>query len=344
MKFEGIGNIQGISQMKSQYNTNVLAQTSNPTDYAQLNKKLWANYYGNFFSNLATSFFLYEDLPNNIPFDFMERQFYTNGLISLVETKNTGFFALDGVITNEFNVYYKGVNFQPNTRVELREQLGIKDKYEIIYPENKLATWGNDKAVVIGNTQTYQPYIQEVALFCEKLAMIELAIQQNRMLLSKPFIVVGNEDNMRSVENMFKSIFNLDPYVKVSEQKTENGTTDFTQMKDYITTLNLGTQSHLVDLQDEKQRIIAQLLTLLGINNISIDKNDRLTHAESISNSGLISANINVRLKPRKEGFECFNELTGHKVKVNVNEMISNFNMQTVTDIIDEDIEGDYNE
>ena len=344
MNFQGIGEVQGISHLKNTYNSMSLSQTTNATDYATMNKHLWFTYYAKLFSNLATSFFLYENLPSNIPSDFIEKELFYNGYVGLVESETSGFFAVDGVMTEEFNIYKKNSRYKVNTPVELKRQLNIKDKYDIIYPENKEFIWGYDSCIILGNTINYEPYASEVMLFCEKLAMIELAIQQNRMILQKPFIVIGDDDNMNSVENIFKSIFNVEPYQKVKLQKKEDGTEEYRQMKDFISTLNLGGQSHLSELQDEKQRVIGQVLTLLSINNINIDKSERLTYAESVSNNGLLSASNMVRLKPRKDNIETFNLLTGENVTVTVNPMISNFNIDEFSDEIEKDIEGEYNE
>ena len=60
---------------------------------------------------------------------------------------------------------------------------------------------------------------------------------------------------------------------------------------------------------DYKKEIWNEALTYLGINNILVDKKERLIQDEANSNNELINLNLQSFLAPRQEACKQFNEL-----------------------------------
>ena len=66
-------------------------------------------------------------------------------------------------------------------------------------------------------------------------------------------------------------------------------------------------------IMDYKKEIWNEALTFLGINNIIVDKKERLITDEANSNNELINMNLQSYLAPRQKACEQFNELFGFK-------------------------------
>ena len=86
-----------------------------------------------------------------------------------------------------------------------------------------------------------------------------------------------------------------------------------------------------------------------GINNISIEKKERLVTGETSENNEVINMNLQSMLAPRKEACKKFNELFDENIDVRVRSDLYNIvktEMSSVSDFIKEDEveEGDLDE
>ena len=64
-------------------------------------------------------------------------------------------------------------------------------------------------------------------------------------------------------------------------------------------------------ISDYKKEILNEALTFLGINNVSIEKKERLVTDEANSNNEVINMNLQSRLAPRLRACKQFNDLFG---------------------------------
>lgn len=77
-------------------------------------------------------------------------------------------------------------------------------------------------------------------------------------------------------------------------------------------------------VMEYKKEIWNEALTYLGINNIMIEKKERLVSDEANGNNELINMNLQARLAPRKEACRQFNELFGLNIDVKVRSDLHN--------------------
>lgn len=86
-----------------------------------------------------------------------------------------------------------------------------------------------------------------------------------------------------------------------------------------------------------KSQIWNEALTYLGINNIAMEKKERLVEAEASGNNELINLNLEARLQVRKLACKEFNEyygLTGTDKEIDVKVRSDLFNVVKTTDSI----------
>lgn len=106
-------------------------------------------------------------------------------------------------------------------------------------------------------------------------------------------------------------------------------------------------------LQNYKKEIWNEALTFLGINNVMIEKSERLITDEANSNNELINLNLQASLVVRKNACKQFNELFGltgdkaidvrvrsdlHNIIKNAESIVSDF--KEINNIENIDIEG----
>ena len=104
-------------------------------------------------------------------------------------------------------------------------------------------------------------------------------------------------------------------------------------------------------LMEYKKEIWNEALTFLGINNLSLEKKERLITDEASSNNEVINMNLQSYLVPRKEACKLFNEkfgLTGDKaIDVRVRSDLFNLikqNESVINDYTEIDESGDIDE
>ena len=70
--------------------------------------------------------------------------------------------------------------------------------------------------------------------------------------------------------------------------------------------------------KEESDKILNEALSFLGINNINVEKKERLVEDEANANNEYINLNLMSRLIPRKEACKKFNELFNPDEKIDV--------------------------
>lgn len=130
---------------------------------------------------------------------------------------------------------------------------------------------------------------------------------------------------------------------------------DKKQMGDMDSIKSINTEAPIVfdKLQNYKKEIWNEALTFLGINNVMIEKSERLITDEANSNNELINLNLQASLVVRKNACKQFNELFGltgekaidvrvrsdlHNIIKNAESVVSDF--KKMNNIENIDIEG----
>lgn len=321
-----------------------LGKINNGFEYARSNRLFWYNFYFDFFIKIATNYFEWVNLPKTIDKLWLEKALNFKGFVGFYYDENFGLIASKGAMGDRLDQYDNATVFKPVNNSVFK------------FPQNVAINWYDDIldprcAVIVGNNNYYSPTFDWIAGFCQKLADIEQAIQLNRNAQLRPYVLITDQGSTFSLKNFFNKILNGDPVIYVNAQKDPNGALSAVQLQDRVSVLDTKTEYLLDKLHDEKQRVINQLLTVLGINNNAVDKAERLVAAEATSNNGLINACIQVSLSSRKEGIERVNRCWGPRgmqplfekdILVRPSEQIEMFNTEKVIKEIDSNIDDLY--
>lgn len=312
------------------------------------NRRMFYEFYFNYFYNIIVNYFTWENLPDGIDEIFIERKLIENGDICFFYDNKLGYIVQAGTNANKLNIYDKPIEYMPvnssNYHRFPRKRIAYSlEEFNNILAVNKKYKHTYEPCIIIPNNNFNQPYLDYIHLFCEKLADIEMTIQLNRNAQITPFFLLVDDKSVLSLKNIFNKIASFEPVVYVNKKKDKSGQDDFKQMTDYINVFRTDAPYLLDKLHDEKNRVMNQLLTFIGINNNPIDKKERLVTAEAISNNGLISANIEVGWKSRRLAVELINKCYNLNITVKPAEQIQDYNLEKIRSELD-DTKPHYND
>ena len=139
-------------------------------------------------------------------------------------------------------------------------------------------------------------------LFALRLYEAERTADVNIKAQKTPVLILCDETQRQTLENMYSQYDGNRP--AIFGDKNALGDKVFTAIK---------TEAPFIadKIIDYKKEIWNEALTFLGINNIMVDKKERLITDEANSNNELINLNLQSYLAPRQEACRQFNEKFG---------------------------------
>ena len=136
-------------------------------------------------------------------------------------------------------------------------------------------------------------------LFAYRLYEAERSSDVNIKNQKYPYIILTDDKQIFTLKQVYSKIEGNEPAIFADKKNLQ---------PDNIKVLQTGSPFVADKLQDYKKEIWNEALTFLGINNIMIDKKERLITDEANSNNELINLNLQSYLAPRLEACKQFNE------------------------------------
>lgn len=241
---------------------------------------------------------------------FLELALFYNGRAVFVKDPELGYLALKVTPSDKLNVY------------ELPTKVTA---FSIQY--NKIYNF--DDVVYIMNNEIEKPTQAILNLFAYRLYETERTIDVNLQAQKTPVLIEGDTKSILTLKNVYMQYSGNTPVVFGNKQF------------DISNKLNvLKTDApYLIDKLDEhKQRLFNECLTILGINNANTDKKERLITNEVNSNDDLINYYFNCYYKTREKACKEINDkfFNGEeKIKIKVNKEVLNLINDNFNDNID---------
>lgn len=291
-----------------------LGMIQNNDDYAKQLRLDWKQYYTDYFYNMLVNLYHWENLPDGFDERYIENTLVSYGKIGVFEDETIGLTHLKGEFNGEMNLFGYQKKFKP-TPADNFKLIGSEEK-TIIWNKSDITANISKRCVIIPNNNQFAPTTHVIDMFAQKLADIEATMHQNRVAQVTPYMIVANNRNILSLKNIISKIFSFEPVVYLNQSKKSDLLEK--SIEDKIKVLNLDAPYLLDKLQDDKQHVINQFLTFVGINNSPVDKKERLVSAEVDSNNDLLLSNMMVGLKSRQEAVDIINAVYGTDIKVSL--------------------------
>ena len=240
----------------------------------------------------AISMFEWINLPKEIDERYLELMLCQNGYVcffkdQLVPDVDT-YFALQCTLGGRFNVY------------------NIPTVYQIYTASGYNTRRTAEDSVIIYNNLLHTPTVPLLMYHAYNIANVERTIEINLNQLKRPYIFLVPENQRYTFIKLVNDIKN--------NQDVIIGNKDLNL--DNVNPVNALTPNNTLDLYTLKKRYYNEALTDMGINNLNVDKKERLVSDEVSSNDEDVLINRNSMLYARKMACKQINEMFGLNIDV----------------------------
>lgn len=281
----------------------------------------------NNFINIASNCFKYNGLDyfgEDLTSEIVERGYIFNGVNVAFKDNMLGALCLPAVASSNINVY------------------GIPKNYIGVGYNGKTWNLTNKNAVLLRNNGTFSPDIYMIYHYCDRMADCEMAMKTNINVNKMPFSLTGDPDQLLTMKNMIEQITG-NKIAIYKPKKLKTASAEPVECK----VLNTGAEYLADKINDSRLDYLSMLLTYLGLDNVSVEKRERLNTAEAGANDEHIKSNLYLKLKCRQEDWAKVNKMLGCNVTVEINyDFIENLKYE-LEDYINKDVSdkgGEYNE
>lgn len=253
------------------------------------------------FKKVALSVFEWVNLPKSMNAMWLEKCLYYNGQASFLKDKKYGFINTNCCTNGDLNIYSLPVNlncysFEYSSNRKLYTGLieGLTDaqKEQREYYE----------CILIQNNWDRTPTAGSMELFAYRLYEAERTADVNIKAQKTPVLLLVDEKQRLTMENVYSQYDGNKPVIFGDNKNLS---------PDSLRAIKTEAPFIADKIIDYKKEIWNEALTFLGINNIMVDKKERLITDEANSNNELINLNLQSYLAPRQEACRQFNEKFG---------------------------------
>lgn len=269
-------------------------------DSALINDLTFTDYL-NRFEKVALSVFEWVNLPKSMNAQWLERCLYFNGMATLLKDKNYGFINTNCCSNGKLNIYGLPTNlncysfeYQTNRKLYTGLMTGLteaqKEAREFY------------ECILVQNNWNRTPTAGSMELFALRLYEAERTADVNIKAQKTPVMVLVDEEQRLLMENLYNQYDGNRPFIFGDKKQLGS---------DILRAIKTDAPFIADKIIDYKKEIWNEALTFLGINNIMVDKKERLITDEANSNNELINLNLQSYLAPRQEACRQFNEKFG---------------------------------
>lgn len=284
--------------------------------------------YGDYLRNLLINLIKYENVP--ITFDMRYAEFCLRnfGYVRVGGLEKDNIFVLQpdgnasqtnpqvgvfGFIQDALdqripNPIKDGAQLYQITRTNVRE---VKKRVQKEDTEGAYIVLSNKYSYFYGGLGSTMMDADLVDRTAQTLAKIKATEVYNLEQMKIPYVGYTTNKNLTS-KNIFSNIQQGIPFIELDA--------DIQDVNKMFGVMNLNVPNYISDLKDAWNNELTELLTMLGINNIGVDKKERLVANEVNANSQLIEASGNIYLDARNNQFELLNEVFGTNIKAVFNQ------------------------
>ena len=254
---------------------------------------------------IALSMFEWVNLPAGMDSRWLERCLYYKGQAAMLYDEGMGgFINTSATAAGDINIY--GIPTKINCY-----SYGYQST-RTLYSSGIDTQKPEQGCILVMNNWERLPTASTIELFAMRLYEAERATDVNIKNSKFPLVILTDDKQRLTMVNMYRQISGNEPAIFGDKN---SGIQDSIQV--------LKTDSpYLADkLMEYKKQIWNEALTFLGINNIDVEKKERLITSEATTNNEVTNLNLLSYLAPRKEAAKLFNEkfgLTGTDEEVDV--------------------------
>lgn len=280
---------------------------SRQLDAIYLNDKTYIDYLYRL-KKIATSIFVWENLPNSMDGRYLELCLFNCGQASLLYSDEYGFINTKAVIAGDVNIYGLPTAVNCFSYGRFNE---VRNVYNgLTSPDSSKSS----ECILVKNNADCIPTLNTIQLFAYRLYEAERTCDIAVKNAKRSRLILTSENQRLTMENLFREYDSNIPYIFGDRQNFKAGS---------IESLDISSTFVGNDIMKYKKEIFNEFLTFIGIDNFS-DKRERLVTDEVNSNNEVINMNLMSFLAPREEACKQFNEKYGENISVSVRSDLMN--------------------
>lgn len=294
-----------------------------------LNNETFFDYLERLF-RIATSIFEWVNLPTSMDGDYLEEVLYFYGMGAILKDKDLGYINTKCSSAGDLNIYglptrVTCYSFQYNKIMNVYTGLTNNNNEE-------------NECILVMNNRRRIPTYSSMQLFAYRLYHAEQTAFINVNAQKTPVLLLCNDKLKLTLKNVYEQYNGNAPVIAVDKNLVDENSIK-----------SVKTEAPFIanDIIKYKQHIWNEVLTFLGINNIQVEKAERLITSEASANNEVINMNLQAGLKMRQRACKEFNEkfnLTGdNKISVRVRSDLHNIIKQELSGVTELDPKGYYN-
>ena len=247
------------------------------------------------FKKIALSIFEWVNLPKSMNAQYLELCLYYNGMATFLKDKKYGFINTNCCSNGYVNIYGlpSSLNcFSYDYQADRLLYTGLPNNEQTEFTE----------CILVENNWERIPTCSTLELFAYRLYEAERTADVNIKAQKTPVMILVDETQRLLMENLYNQYDGNQPFI-FGDKKQLNA--------DTLKAIRTDAPFIADKIMQYKKEIFNEALTFLGINNIMVDKKERLITDEANSNNELINLNLQSYLAPRQEACKQFNEKFG---------------------------------
>ena len=254
-------------------------------------------------TELAVSMFEWENLPETCDERFLELTLFTNGYAvffedkdlsktGLADSENSAFLALPVATNGKWNVY----------NIPTGRRAYASNGYQKVLTQND--------SVMIYNNLLHTNSVNICRTYARRIYNLDRIVDVNANAQKTPVLILANEQQRLTMLQVYQKWDGNEPVIF--------GDRDL-DMK-LVQCLRTDAPYIADKIQSLKTELWNEILTYLGISNISFQKKERMISDEVLSNQGGTIASRYSRLNARRQAADKINDMFGLNIEVNFRE------------------------
>lgn len=275
------------------------------------------NIYRDYLTNLVLNLITYENAPDTLDERFLE-----------FNLRYYGYARVGGLDKN--NVFVLGQNqngeYGLNAIGSLIDQSMIPNPFAVDDSTKELPyltrmNFVDKKAGYVTLTNKYNFYLsglmstftdlQLIERVSKSLAKIKASEMRNVDFMKQQFIGLTKNKNL-TANQVYQQIQEGQSFIGIDS--------DLGDINSVLDVTDFNIQDYLPSLKTAWNNEVSELLTMLGINTVGVDKKERLVSMEAEANAQLTEASANVYLQARNQQLEILNHVLGTKIEATFNQ------------------------
>lgn len=272
--------------------------------------------YSDYLYNLVINLITYENSPETLDERYLEWQLRQFGYARVGGVDKDNIFVLGQKENGQYGLNALGSlidsseidnPFDPDRKQKLPYITRVNYKYL----DNGYITISNKYNYYLAGIMTTTSDFDLVDRVAKTLAKIKATQTRNIDLMKQQYIGVTKNKNL-TANQVYQQMQEGQAFIGVDS--------DLGDITNVLNVTDFHIQDYLSSLKQAYNFEMDEMLTMLGINTVGIEKKERLVQQEAASNAQLTEASANIYLQARNQQLELLNKVLGTDIKATFNQ------------------------